>query len=226
MRELESYADARLEQGCRYCGGESNTVDHVPAKAFLDKPFPYLPTVPACLSCNQEASKDEEYVACLVEVAIVGSTTSDQIRPRVRAMLDHAVALSKRINESRIENADGIFWNPEANRVTNVVVKLARGHASYEASAPWLGEPSSVQISPFGVLDNDERDEFERCEGGPLWPEVGSRAMIRAVESESGLFGQWVVVQPGRYRYRLTTSDGLAISMVIGEYLAATVVWR
>lgn len=48
---------------CVYCGvAPGVTSDHVPSKAFFPKPRPSnLATVPACLTCNQNASRNEEY---------------------------------------------------------------------------------------------------------------------------------------------------------------------
>ena len=36
---------------------------------------------------------------------------------------------------------------------------------------------------------------------------------------------QWLIVQEGRYRYRVTQGDGLWVRIVIREYLAAEVWW-
>lgn len=60
------FVDKRLTGICVYCGGEPSTRDHVPSKVFLDEPYPEnnLPVVPACETCNNSFSLDEE-VCCL-----------------------------------------------------------------------------------------------------------------------------------------------------------------
>ena len=58
---MERWVDKRLTGMCAYCGGECESDDHVPSKAFLDDPLPKnLPVIDACLACNQGFSLDEE----------------------------------------------------------------------------------------------------------------------------------------------------------------------
>ena len=73
MRQLHSFADDRLLAGCVYCSGSTETRDHIPSRVLLDEPYPEnLLVIPACGSCNESFSLDEEYVACLVECARTG----------------------------------------------------------------------------------------------------------------------------------------------------------
>ena len=47
---------------CGFCGAPGATVDHVPSRKFFPQPRPSdLVTVPACSSCNNKTSADEEY---------------------------------------------------------------------------------------------------------------------------------------------------------------------
>jgi hypothetical protein len=58
-----------------------------------------------------------------------------------------------------------------------------------------------------------------------MWPEVGHRASLRVFEDTPGVT-DWIVVQEGTYRYLTAMPAGsTTIRMVIGEYLAAEVVW-
>jgi hypothetical protein len=51
-----------MSQLCIYCQErEATTVDHVPPKCLFPKPRSELITVPACESCNHQASLDDEY---------------------------------------------------------------------------------------------------------------------------------------------------------------------
>src|SRR5689334_904074 len=103
MEQLKNYADDRLINGCIYCGDREETRDHVPSRVFLDAPLPEnLPVVGACLACNNGFSRDEEYLACLIESAIVGSTDPDHMRrPGVASILRRAPALRARIEAAK-----------------------------------------------------------------------------------------------------------------------------
>jgi hypothetical protein len=51
-----------IDAVCAYCPNPATTVDHVPPRnLFPTPPPPNLITVPACESCNNGASKDDEY---------------------------------------------------------------------------------------------------------------------------------------------------------------------
>ncbi len=118
---------------------------------------------------------------------------------------------------------------PDNDRVRNVVLKLARGHAAYELSLPQLDEPEEIVFGPLLAMSEVERADFESAGCGELrgWPEIGSRAFLRAC----GEFpcrnqeGSWIVVQPGRYRYSVDQSGDVAVRMVLAEYLACQVRW-
>ena len=68
MLQRPEYGEGHPERLCCYCGAWADTVDHVPSKVFMDKPYPEnLPVVPCCKKCNREFSLDEEYVTVLLE---------------------------------------------------------------------------------------------------------------------------------------------------------------
>jgi hypothetical protein len=82
------------------------------------------------------------------------------------------------------------------------VLKLARGHAAYEASETLRHLPTHILITPLISLDQAARDHFETVSSSAIRPEVGSRTMQRLI-----VFGGdvedtgWIEVQPGQYRY-------------------------
>lgn len=230
MDQFGKYWDTRQTIFCAYCGGLTETRDHVPSRVFLDKPYPSnLPVVPACKACNQSFSKDEEYVACLVECVLSGSGEPDQVeREKIKRILRRKPALAARLRNARQETSAGTSFMVETERVQNVVLKLARGHAAFELNEPQLDDPSNLSFLPFPSMDPTTRERFEApfSQSGSLavWPEVGSRAMQRLVNVETGA-SAWIPAQPGRYRY-LTSLDGeVAVRIVIGEYLACEVNW-
>jgi hypothetical protein len=223
------FADARLTGNCVYCGGIPNTQDHCPSKVLLDEPLPpQLAVVDACESCNHGFSKDELYVACLIECVVCGGAAScDVSRPKIRRLLEENPALATKLVAGRHDDGNGgITWDINVERVRNVLLKLARGHIAHELSLPHIDEPDRFDFAPFPLLSEEQRSEFESR--GPAlvaWPEVGSRAFIRASKAFAGASSSpWIVVQPGRYRYLVDQSDDF-VQIVLSEYLACRIGW-
>ena len=226
------FADERFSGSCVFCGAVPESRDHCPSKVLLDEPFPSnLPVVDACTACNNSFSNDELYLACLIEAVISGSTSPELVsRANIRRLFAENPAIAARIGKSRrVSPSSEILWDLETERVQRVVLKLARGHIAYELSLPRTEEPESISFAPLITMTADQRAAFESPEQSCFapWPEIGSRAFIRA----SQLFGpgspstQWVVVQPGRYRYLVGQSEDF-VHMVLSEYLACRVVWN
>ncbi|MBE0670175.1 MAG: hypothetical protein IH588_06285 [Anaerolineales bacterium] len=242
MRQLRNYADDRLVNGCIYCGGSEETREHVPSRVFLDAPLPEnLPVVNACSSCNNSFSQDEEYLACLIEAAIAGSTDPDNIRrPSIANIFRRAPALRARIEAAKSTQDGQTLFKVEANRVQNVLVKLARGHSAFELSQIFREEPSSLWWCPIALLSENDRNSFDASHIVEMFGEVGTRGLQRMlvtqfiIQSENGeestqnlLIHDWVDVQDGRYRYlAIDDKDEVRIKMVIAEYLACEVVWK
>jgi hypothetical protein len=110
-----------------------------------------------------------------------------------------------------------------------VVLKLARGHAAYEYNQPQLQEPECFEVRPLCVMSETERSAFESVqeEGLAGWPEVGSRAMQRLIVAGADVFSEgWIVVQDGNYRFHVSEEGGLAVKIVLREYLACQVIWE
>ncbi len=243
MENLKNLADMRLLGGCTYCfGGPNETRDHVPSKAFLDEPYPAdLPVVPACTECNSSFSLDEEYVACAVECALAGSIDPNNLtRAKVRRMLLSNRALLARIRAqlATVGNRQALTLEPE--RIKNVFVKLARGHAAFELSLRINQEPDFVQYWSLAEVSDDFRDTFDAAWPVALLGEVGSRSTQRHVVAEMGvtlpdgsafqyaeIMNDWVDVQNERYRYFAADDvDKIVVKIVIREFLACEVVWR
>ena len=219
---LLNYGDERQTFWCALCGGRTETRDHAPSRVFLEPPYPaQLPVVRTCASCNQGASLDEEYVACLVECAAVASIDGPRLRPRIRRKLQEKPSLRERIRKSMVgEQAFAV----EHDRVSRVIVKLARGHALFELNEPRWEEPDRVQFATLQTLTSDARRIFEELPVSDIWPEVGSRAMQRIVDDQPGA-SAWINVQTGLYRYLASVAGGTLVRLVIREYLACEIAW-
>jgi hypothetical protein len=104
-------------ENCIYCGtDEGLTVDHVPPKLLLTRPYPpNLITVPACETCNKYFQKDDEYTRALLAVDVRASknTAAQSNLPRVLRSLQRPDArgfaeyLAKQANSSVILGQDG-----------------------------------------------------------------------------------------------------------------------
>lgn len=242
VEQVKDLADRRLLLGCAYCGGTSDTRDHVPSRAFLDTPYPdNLPVVGACRECNNGFSKDEEYLACLIEAASAGCVDPATMRrPSVARSLERSPALRKRIEAGKLSGPGGVSFQIESERVRRVLAKLATGHAAYELSLEVWAKPYSVWWHSIHLLSPNQREEFESPRVVERFGEIGSRGMQRLYLTEVALvsgagqplnlqliLNDWVEVQSNRYRYYASEeNEHVCVRIVIGEYLASEVTWE
>lgn len=242
MDQLKNYADDRLIRGCIYCAGPPDTRDHVPSRCLLEPPYPpNLPVVGCCESCNRGFSMDEEYFVCLIESVLCGSTDPDKIgRSSVARIMRNSAALRTRIEASRTEVDGQIAFVPESERIYNVMLKLARGHAAFELSQPCRNEPYHFWCGPLASLTQENRLAFDSVHFPQIFGEVGSRNLQRmqvtqmTFLSESGenqkveiLINDWVEVQDDQYRYLAIDDAGeVVIRIVVAEYLACEIAWQ
>lgn len=220
----------RLDKMCSYCGERPGTRDHVPSKVLLEQPFPEnLSVVPCCDSCNQGFSLDEEYLACLLECIIEGTTDVEKLkRKKIIDILKKKESLRVRIQKS-MSVVDGVpNFEAEFNRVQNVLLKLAKGHAKYENSEPMLTNPDYLNFIPIHLMTQNQYNEFISSTELQTFPEVGSRALHNVVLNENNeVFSNWVTVQPDNYYYSVISSFGrTTVRIIIREYLAGEVIWE
>lgn len=234
MKQFGDLADDRLKGICPYCGGIGTTRDHVPPRAFLEKPYPeYLPVVPACRDCNSKYSADEEYVAVLLEFILTGAD-GDDANPNLVRALDRRPSLEARLFGALGADGNGVCLEPETSRIQRVIEKVARGHALYEFSEAPLGSPTSCVTFFLQALQYDAKSRFEEVPVTSTWPELGSRAFQRLAACASFDDGgrlvpqnSWQVVQTGSYRYLPLLGSGALteVRVVIRETLAGIVRW-
>jgi hypothetical protein len=242
MDQLNPFADSRLIRGCIYCFGSDDTRDHVPSKCLLEQPYPdNLPVVRCCDSCNQDFSRDEQYFVCLLESVLCGSTDPEKIgRPSVARIMRELPALRQRIEDSRTEVNGQIAFVPEMERICNVMLKLARGHAAFELSQPCRTQPDHFWWAPLLSLSPEENEKFNSVHFQQVSGEVGSRNMQRLLVMQMTILGDngkpqnvpmlindWIDVQDDQYRYIAIDDMGmLVIRIVVSEYFACEVAWN
>lgn len=219
MNQVRDFSDKRISSRCCFCGDDGSTGDHVPSKAFLDEPFPEnLMIVRCCKECNHSFSADEEYAACVIEVARCGSL--DVEREKVKRMLAHNPSGRGEIWAA----ADAIRTNVSPvvrnGRIENVVNKVAKGLATFMAGM-WVSNIES-RVFVLSKLSSSDKDAFEALQPYELWPEAGSRLLQQVVVlNNSEILPLWDVCQEGRFRYLIVQKyDWCEVRMVFSEYLA------
>ena len=226
---MQTFSDERLDNMCSYCGEKSETRDHVPSRILLDDPFPEnLPVVPCCLKCNQSFSLDEEYFACVLECVLHGTTEIEKLeRVKVKSILSRKEVLKQRIENSIVIQNGNKFFQIELDRMRNVIVKLAKGHAKYENSQPQFDDPTSIWIKPLSEMTTEESDIFFAPINLDKAPEVGSRALQNlVVGSVNNVITQWIDVQDNNYKYSVYVGLSFVIvKILIWEYLAVQIIW-
>jgi hypothetical protein len=174
---------------------------------------------------------DEQYLACFIECVISGAADPACLkRPKVQRILTENSELQRRIAASMKQDSEDVQWLPETERVRNVILKLARGHAAYELF-PQFGDPVQLEFRPLLSLRPKERADFENRPHGlsAPWPEIESRAFHRAAGvrvDEFAQVGDWIVVQPSRYRFAVNETGAVEVRIVLSEYLGCRVSWE
>lgn len=226
MEQIQPFSDERFAAFCAYCGGPPTTRDHVPPRIFLDQPYPRNPPViGACIDCNRGASLDEEYVACLLEVAACGSVDAAKLRRlSIARTLEKRPALAARLALSLRPGGEFLVSQEDGVRLSAVFEKIARGLWAFEVGETAGSSTAVVRCAPIAGLGADQLDAFRTIEEPDLLPEVGSRMMIRALLGEDGPAPvTWIELQAGRFCYAIEVCQTGRVKMILGNYIAAEV---
>jgi hypothetical protein len=131
MKAYEDYSDERLREGCFFCDLEAETRDHIPARVFLDKPYPQnLHVIPACKKCNNASSVDEKYVATMLEwYKAICERDGTIERIKINKILEKTPKLEDIfINSLSVKNDGNVVFIPEHDRIKRLIRKYAIGH--------------------------------------------------------------------------------------------------
>jgi hypothetical protein len=144
-------------QTCAMCGGEASTKDHIPPQSLYPKPRQpnlQLHTVPACKTCNNGASMDDE------EFKMIVGVSTGQAQPNQDAIvnsLQATMAANDRLNRivrsgKQIITIDRGYAMPgavvipfEGPSYDRVVQRMIRGLYWREKMHP-LGLETNVQV--------------------------------------------------------------------------------
>lgn len=218
MEQVRDFSDKRILSRCCFCGGDGSTGDHVPSKAFLDEPFPEnLMRVRCCTKCNNSFSGDEEYAACVIEVARCGSLAVE--REKIKRMLAHNQASCADILSAAEAIRTSVLPRVNDLKIEKVMGKIARGLATFLAGM-WVRD-LQCEMMVLPKLSHEERTALEESQEHEIWPEVESRLMqMIVVSGHDVLMPQWEVCQKDRFRYLiLQKRDCCEVRMVFSEYL-------
>lgn len=237
VRQQAPAADQRLESWCYSCGCflgvDDRTVEHVPARVFLDRPFPEnLATVYACRGCNNGTSADELYVACLLEV-ILAETIDFKVleRRRIAQALERHPELIASLEDTLAGTSSVQQAGRTARSLMSIATKLARGHLMFDLADPRYDAPRNVRWLRLDEASASEVEAFDQwsdrlSEAPRLLPEVGSRALSRMFdEREDHQEPNWITVQVDRYRYSCRVDHAPAVRFVLRGYFACEIAW-
>jgi hypothetical protein len=118
------------QQTCIYCGvNEACSVDHFPPKLALRKPYPpNLTTLPACQTCNNGFSKDEEYYRMIVFGLFCFSNLAEEIfdGPMTRSF-ERRPHLQDKMFGSIGRDGDQPYVMADHGRLERIILKMAIG---------------------------------------------------------------------------------------------------
>lgn len=175
---------------CLYCGGKSETRDHIPTRGLLNKPYPNnLMTVPSCKKCNNSFSKDEEYLIILL-ITISDSHTLSE-KQESNGKLDRAIDRKPLLYDSLIDTltigGNGkVFINIEQERVGRIVSKIACGIYSKE----FKQVRPLVEFNRVKTFSIDNHSEI-------------TNKLLSILQSEHFASNKWTVVQKDVFSYTI-----------------------
>jgi hypothetical protein len=145
---------------CVYCGSQKElTVDHVPPKVLLARPYPPdLLTVPACSECNSSFMKDDEYTRSVLTLDVRASTNADAQsnlpnvlrslrRPDARGLTEYLISKTEK---STLLGPDGAPWSDvieiDRKRINACGARMIRGLFFIEMRKP-LSQAAVVRVA-------------------------------------------------------------------------------
>lgn len=167
----------RCRPSCVYCiQGDGETVDHVPPKLLLARPYPKnLLTVPACRKCNASFQANDEYTRFVVSVDLRSADQPDakSKMPAIMRSLQKPEALGftryllSQMSDTTVLGTNGrpMAQAVEADRVRLNATgeRMVRGLFFIESGEP-LPPSSKVRIAakPGITHSNDAIQHFAR----------------------------------------------------------------
>ena len=223
MKQYFDYTDERSHRCCAFCEEAPDTIDHIPARTFLIKPYPEnLHTISTCSKCNNVSSKDEESVAFTLRYL---KLLEDGKMGELENYLDSARRLrneDKLFDMLSIDDKGNPFIGVDAEAVKRILVKYAKAHTLYEMGERMIGMPTHVAFVFKNQIGTELLAQFEAVQQSPVYPEVASRLLQRIVQQGEN---SWLIVQDNQYRYSISYDPIISVKIVISETLLGEISW-
>jgi hypothetical protein len=184
---------------CYICGKRNaKTKDHVPPKCFLPKSNPvgsHRLTLWAHTKCNQEYSKDEEYLRDLLAPPAIDYPQGNHMIEKAKKAWEHPagkVRLENFLQEAKevelrsssgltIGKALGIPYDYE--RVRRVGLKIAQGIIYYDTAT--FIKQSNITCVLISTNQLPSEKEREIAKGNPLWLALTHKSCLHNMFSQS-----------------------------------------
>lgn len=216
---------------CIYCYEKANTREHIPSKIFLNEPYSNnLAILPACFNCNNSYSENEQYLACLIDYVQYKLYNLKTVkRDKIKKAFTSRPHIKNQLEESTIylDNGKLHYIEYNHNKIKDILLKLAIGHATYSLSKIYFEEPNMINYKFFTELSNEEVNNFNEEILCDISPEIGSRSFdnIAFINGNIPLV-TWNIVQYNQYRYLVYESKtSTNVKIVIGEFFYSEVIW-
>lgn len=125
---------------CIYCGsGADLTKEHVPPKSLLRRNFAaVLRTVPACWTCNNGFSRDEEYFRLVILGLLCHTEAADILfdGPMSRSIDRNPILEDLMFGSLQVHNG-GVVLDIEYHRVFRIAEKIVRGLEFVTTGVPY-----------------------------------------------------------------------------------------
>jgi len=166
MKQYKRYADERQRHYCIYCGiniSSKSTREHIPSKVLLDKPYPEnLPIILSCYKCNNNFSKDEEYIAYWLEILNQKINPKDTyIYKKIKRAFSRNKLLKAKIIGTNLFGSNELLSLNE-NIMEKVLLKQAKGHALFELNNPCYEKPIRLWWKFANSLTQQEIIKFNK----------------------------------------------------------------
>jgi hypothetical protein len=107
----------------------------------------------------------------------------------------------------------------------SVLSKIGRALWAFETAETAMIDKPVIRYAPIGQLTLRDIQLFRELHGENIFPEVGSRMMMRLMLNESGeVQNSWQEVQAGRFSYAVELMNGSGrVKMIFSDFLLAEV---
>lgn len=223
MKHYNDFSDSRHNNGCIFCSKQPDSREHIPARTFLNKPYPAnLHVLPVCKTCNNKLSLDEEYVSFLVcYLKNLESSNLDEYLDRFTHVDELETRILRGLKSDETDKDSIATISLETERIKNVLNKYAFAHFCFERGEHPDGEATHVNFAFLNQMSDEQINLFNKISCGGIWPEVGSRLLQRIAANGDS----WMVVQDGEYRYYVSPNEPY-VRIAIKEFLFAEIIFN